>query len=286
MLTKNGVFITNNTVPELPEVHTIAQDLHKHLQGATIVKVMVGDNYAARPDNKTFIESVTGKKIISITRIAKNIIVNMAPQGIIHIHLAMTGRILLYDKHFPDNWTRVVFQLSTGKNEQFLHFTDVRKFGKIGFFADITKTGLHEKYGPDLITAPPTKDYFSMAIKKKNSSIKSVLLDQSVVAGLGNIYATDALFLAGIDPSRNSRSLTDDEIEKLLESAIFVLKEGIKHRGSTMPDKMYVDIFGKSGEYQDHFKMYLKTKCPNCGENVINKKINGRGSYYCPHCQK
>jgi formamidopyrimidine-DNA glycosylase len=273
-------------VPELPEVQTIINDLNKHLAGAKIVDIKIGNNYSARPDNQTFINALKGKKIRTVSRIAKNILLEIEQNGIMHIHLAMTGRILLTDKESPDNWTRVSFKLEIEGVHKYLKFTDVRKFGKIGFFSDITASGLLEKYGPDLVSAPPTLDMFAKAIRKRNSSIKTVLLDQKVVAGLGNIYATDALFIAGIDPTRNSKTLTDEELEKLLDAAKTVLKEGIEHRGSTMPDKMYVDVFGKSGKYQDHFKMYLKTICPSCGENVINKKINGRGSYYCPKCQK
>ena len=286
LLLINGKSITKNKVPELPEVHTITNDLKKTLTGAKIVDIKIGPNYTARPDNNTFVKSIKGKQIVNVKRIAKNILIEMEKGALLHVHLAMTGRILLTDKESLDNWTRVSFKLDVANKHKFLKFTDVRKFGKIGFFPDITSTGLLTKYGPDLVSSPPTIESFAKSIKKKNSSIKTVLLDQKVVAGLGNIYATDALFLAGIDPSRNSRSLTEEELEKLLKAAISVLNEGIQHRGSTMPDKMYVDIFGKSGSYQEHFKMYLHSKCPKCGGNVINKKINGRGSYFCPNCQK
>ncbi|NMB70157.1 bifunctional DNA-formamidopyrimidine glycosylase/DNA-(apurinic or apyrimidinic site) lyase [candidate division WWE3 bacterium] len=273
-------------MPELPEVHTITNDLKKSIIGAQILDVKIDPQYKVIPDNNSFVKLVKGKKITGVSRIAKNILIELENTGILHFHLAMTGRILLRDKKTPDNWTRVVFLLKADNYSRILKFSDMRMFGKVGFYADLAGSNLLKKYGPDLIFATPDLDSFSKAIKNKKSSIKNVLLDQSVVAGLGNIYATEALFLAGIDPSRLSNTLSKDELQKLLTAAITVLNEGIAHRGSTLPDKMYVDIFGNPGSYQEHFKIYLKDKCPRCGSGVLNTKINGRSTYHCPSCQK
>lgn len=273
-------------MPELPEVHTITNDLKKNIIGAQIIDIKIDPNYKVMPDNNSFVERVKGQKITGVSRIAKNILIELENTGVLHFHLAMTGRILLRDKKTPDNWTRVVFLLKTDNSSQILKFSDMRMFGKVGFFADLAGSNLAKKYGPDLISATPNPDSFAKAIKSKKSSIKNVLLDQSVIAGLGNIYATEALFLAGINPSRLSNTLSQDELQKLLTASLTVLNEGITHRGSTLPDKMYVDIFGNPGSYQDHFKIYLKDKCPRCGSNVLNTKINGRSTYHCPNCQK
>ncbi len=273
-------------MPELPEVHTIANDLNKHIKGAKIIDIKIAANYNVHPSNTEFLDKLKGKTIRNVKRIAKNILVEVEDMGFIHFHLAMTGRILLREGKTLDNWTRVAFLLEIEGNQKILKFTDMRMFGKTGFYRDITSSGLDTKYGPDLINNPPKLDEFIKAIKKRKTSIKNALLDQSVVAGLGNIYATDALFLAGINPERSTATLTESETEKLLNAALTVLNEGIKYRGSTLADKMYVDIFGNSGEYQNHFKIYSKDKCPNCGSKVSVKKINGRGTYFCPNCQK
>jgi formamidopyrimidine-DNA glycosylase len=272
-------------VPELPEVHTITSDLKKSIIGAKIKDVKIDPKYKALPDNKTFVKALKGKTITNVTRIAKNILVEIDNMGVLHFHLAMTGRILLRDKDTTDSWTRVSFLLDIDGETKTLNFSDMRTFGKAGFFTDITASNLLQKYGPDLISAPPDLNSFAKAIKRRRSSIKNILLDQTVVAGLGNIYATEALFLAGIDPRKSSAELNETELNKLLESAINVLKEGITHRGSTLPDKMYVDVFGEGGKYQEHFKIFLKTQCPKCNGEVLNIKIGGRSTYFCPNCQ-
>jgi formamidopyrimidine-DNA glycosylase len=123
-------------------------------------------------------------------------------------------------------------------------------------------------------------------LRSKNTIIKTALLEQSIVAGLGNIYATDALWLAKIHPETKTQSLMPEQVQILLNSAKEILLEGIKHRGSTLPDEAYVDIFGKPGSHQNYFRIYGKTYCPDCKTKVEYKKLNGRGTYFCPKCQK
>jgi formamidopyrimidine-DNA glycosylase len=144
---------------------------------------------------------------------------------------------------------------------------------------------LTEKYGLDPLEKSVTPEKFLKAVKSKRTNIKNVLMDQKIMSGIGNIYATDALFLAGINPLLPTQNMSLEMAEKMLSSVRDVLTEGIKNRGSTLPDKMYVDIFGKTGNQQNHFKVYLKTKCTNCGSSIKFIKINGRGSYFCPTCQ-
>lgn len=273
-------------MPELPEVHTIVKDLQEHIGGAIIVDVKIAKDYVVHPTNEIFLDNVKGKKISTVTRIAKNILLVLEENGVIHFHLAMTGRILLKDNKNSDSWTKVILLLDTAKGKRLLKFTDMRMFGKASFFADIATSGLTQKYGPDLISDTIQAQTFAKALKSKRTSIKNALLDQHLIAGLGNIYATDALFLAKIRPDRNTKEISDEEYATLLKASIQVLSEGIQHRGSTLPDKMYVDIFGNRGRYQEHFKIYLKDICPTCNHKTEVKKINGRSTYFCPLCQK
>jgi formamidopyrimidine-DNA glycosylase len=158
-------------------------------------------------------------------------------------------------------------------------------FGKIAAVGAKSIQNLIGKYGPEPINTVLTAEKFHEIIKSKKTNIKNVLLDQTVVSGLGNIYATDALFLAGINPGTNTANITLEKSKKLMEACREILLEGIKNRGSTLPDKAYVDIFGKEGKQQNFFRIYMKEKCPVCNSKVTFTKLNGRGTYYCTVCQ-
>lgn len=275
-------------MPELPEVHTIASDLNKHISGKIIKKVVVSKSYNIKPGASEFVEKVSGKRIKGVRRIAKNIVIDLETAGHIIIHLAMTGRVLLRDvKDRKDNWIKAVFILDEGiSNTQQVVYTDMRAFGKLVYTEEENLHSLVTKYGPEPLDKNLSSQEFLKQLQIKKTSIKNALLDQSLVAGLGNIYATDALFMAKILPERSTREITLREAEKLLEASREILAEGIKNRGSTLPDKMYVDIFGNEGSQQKHFKIYLKNICPVCNTKVSFKKIGGRGTYFCTNCQK
>lgn len=274
-------------MPELPEVHTIAKDLKDNIVGYTIKTCEISDGYIALPTNETFKNSILNKKVTDINRIAKNIIIYLNDNKVIHFHLAMTGQILLKDtKEFSNkNWLRVLLTITNKYQTKYLAFNDMRMFGKIAILSKEQLGELRKKYGPEPISEDFTPEIFLKILKSKRTNIKNALLDQVLVSGLGNIYATDALFLAGIHPETKTHELSLAQIEKLHNTAAYILKEGIKNRGSTLPDKMYVDIFGRSGCQQNHFKIYLKKQCPTCNTKVEFKKINGRGTYFCPKCQ-
>jgi formamidopyrimidine-DNA glycosylase len=158
-------------------------------------------------------------------------------------------------------------------------------FGKVELIQKSKVISLRKKYGPEALDKKLTPEKFLECLGSKRTNIKNALLDQKVVSGLGNIYATDALFLAGIHPETKTSEINLESAEKLLEAARSVLEEGIKNRGSTLPDKMYVDIYGKPGNQQKYFKIYMQKVCPRCKERVKFKKISGRGTYFCNHCQ-
>jgi formamidopyrimidine-DNA glycosylase len=218
--------------------------------------------------------------------VAKNILIELDSGKYLHFHLAMTGRLLLReDNTIKDNWTHFAMKISNDKGSKYLKFTDMRMFGKLGIILKEEKENIENEYGPDALRSEITAAELLQIVQSKNSNIKNVLLDQNVIAGLGNIYATDALFMARINPHTKTKELTLEQAEKLLTAMKEILNESILHRGSTLPDKMYVDVFGKEGSHQNHFRIYMKNNCPICGTKTKIDKINGRGTYYCPTCQ-
>jgi len=252
-------------MPELPEIHTIVNDLKEKIIGYKINKDTITD----------------------VSRLAKNILIHLESGRVFRIHLAMTGRILIREADAPtDKWAVQTLYLNKGNKRKKLVYADMRKFGKLEL---LDKTGLNNiklKYGPDIYLENITPKEFLNIIKSKNTIIKTLLLDQKKISGLGNIYATEALFLAGIHPQTKTKNFNIEMATKLLNGAKKVIKEGIKYRGSTLPDKMYVDTEGNPGNYQKHFKVYMRKKCYKCQTSIENIKIGGRSSFFCPTCQK
>lgn len=273
-------------MPELPEVYTISQDLKKNIVGYKIRNIQISKYYKLPSSVNTKLKNTIGYKIEDVDNIAKNIVIKLSKNTYIIFHLAMTGRILLREtSHKDDNWVKVVLEIEKNKKTKHLKFADMRQFGKVLVLDKHGLTTLANKYRLDPLDASVTSEKFLEAIKSKRSSIKNVFLDQKIISGVGNIYATDSLFLSKIHPRISSQDISLEDATKLLKSVRQVLKEGIKNRGSTLPDKMYVDIFGNEGHQQNHFKIYLKQKCSICNSKVEFIKINGRGTYFCPTCQ-
>lgn len=271
-------------MPEMPEVFTIVEDLKKYVIGAEIEDIMVLGDYNALPDNQTFISGAIGQKIIGARRIAKNIILELENGNSIQIHLAMTGNFLLRQEgHAKDKFTRVVLKMNKKDKRFELRFADMRMFGKAVLQEPADIKLLEEKYGPEPLDETTTAEIFLKQIKSKNTNIKNVLLDQSKIAGMGNVYVTDALWIAKIHPETRTIDFDIEMAEALLEASKEILSEGIKNRGISMSD--YVDLFGKKGRQQEAFRIYNHEKCPRCEISVEFKKLNGRGTYFCANCQ-
>src|SRR3989339_2151481 len=270
-------------MPELPETQTIAALLNKNLKGRKIVTVHVSKDYRALPSTEIFIKAVTGKEIKSVRRVAKNILIELENGNHILFHLAMTGRLLLWnDLIGNERWVKVILHLDNGTK---LTFSDMRMFGKAAILSPKQTEELAARYGPEPLDKNTTPQQLFENLKTKRTNIKNALLDQVVISGLGNIYATDALFLAKINPLTKTSEIAPEDTSRLLDAIREVLEESIKFGGSTLSDKMYVDPFGKEGTYQEHFKIYSKKNCPVCGAKVSFIKISGRGTYFCPGCQ-
>lgn len=274
-------------MPELPEVHTIASDLKKNLVGWRINKVEIENGYTTNPDNKLYSQLLTGSLVDKVGRVGKNIVIKLSNGSFLTFHLAMTGRLLLQDQNSPKApHQKVQLTLSNKDKTKVLRFCDARMFGKTGVLDAVGVHKLKQKYGPDVVLEELATEVFLSRLQSKRTNVKNALLDQTIVAGLGNIYATDALWMAKIHPEAKTQDILLNQAQSLLEAIKGILLEGIKHRGSTLPDEAYVDIFGKPGSHQSHFRIYGKTHCPVCQTKVEYKKLNGRGTYFCPVCQK
>lgn len=288
-------------MPELPEVETIKLGLQDKIIGLRISDIEVRVGKIFQGDKK----EVIGAKIKNISRRAKILIFDLDNGKSLVIHLKLTGQ-LVYHKDgsqatfghpipfagtiLPAKTTHVIFTFSDGSK---LFYNDVRKFGwmKIVESSKLKVQSFFKDLGPE----PPVTDsaknnltieQFNNMVSKSNIPIKVLLMDQKKIAGVGNIYANEALFLAGIDPKRLAKKLSSGEIKKLYASILKVLKEGIKYGGSS--ENAYVDALGGFGKMQKHFRVYGKNgkKCPKCKGAIKRIALAGRGTFFCPKCQK
>lgn len=279
-------------MPELPEVETITNDLKHTVVGATILDFWTNSPQQILPTEKIVQKAVVGKKIKNANRSAKLMLLRVG-EHYLGIHLKMTGRLLLRrQKDPPDPYAHVIFTLSRPKHKELLElrFCDVRKFGYIRLFRDKEELirVVQSKLGPEPFAEEFTTKYLQKVFSHKSSSIKTVLMDQSMISGIGNIYANEALFLAGVDPRRKANEIKKTEIKKLVTSIKTVLQKGIKYRGSSSKDESYRDLFGELGQYQHHFLVYEQKgkPCQRCQSVIEYQKVTGRGTFFCPRCQK
>lgn len=281
-------------MPELPEVETIKRGLKKFIINKKITKIIVNCEKSFLGDKK----KTEGNKIIEIRRFGKALILDLDNNYSLMIHLRMTGQ-LIYDGEeryaaghpsdnftsaLPNKQTRVVLELENGT----LYFNDQRKFG----FIKVIKTDEVENdpFIKKLAKEPWTmnvEELYSKLQKHKNSPIKAVILDQSIICGLGNIYADESLFMSKIHPNRKAGTISKKEAEELLKSAREVMQKSIDSGGSTMAT--YVKADGTKGDYLEKFAQVFRREgkpCLKCGEKIIKLKIAGRGTHICPNCQK
>ncbi len=281
-------------MPELPEVETIRRGLEKFIKAAKITKVKIlCDKSFIGPKNL-----IENQKIINLRRKGKALLIDLDNGITMMIHLRMTGQLIFrgeesfagghptdsFVNELPDKQTRVEIELENGK----LFFNDQRKFG----FIKVLETAEveNDKFIKSLAKEPweiTLKEFKENLMHHKSAPIKATILDQKVIAGLGNIYADEALFFAKIHPKRETGSLTDSEIEKLLEGAKTVMQASIDSGGSTM--KTYVKADGTKGDYLRLFAKVFRREnepCVDCGAEIVKIRVAGRGTHICPSCQK
>ena len=273
-------------MPELPEVETIVKGLSELITGNVINNIIIREpKIIAFPDAKDFKKSLCGKTIKAINRRGKYILIRIEDDKTLVIHLRMTGKLLVKPHELQyDTHTHIIFELS---NKMDIRFHNVRKFGRMYLIENgaYQNAGGLAKLGPEPLSNKFTLDKFKGLFKSRSANIKSLLLNQSFIAGMGNIYTDEALFIAGISHDRNADTLTDSEKEKLYRSIRKVLKNGIKYGGTSFSD--YLNAIGEKGDFQKELKVYQQTgeKCPECGETIEKKRVAGRGTHYCPNCQ-
>lgn len=288
-------------MPELPEIETVKLGLQKYLVGHRIenVDVRIPKMFVGKK------EDILGVKIINIKRIGKALIIEFDNDYLLAVHFKMTGQLVFRDKNteslvlskkvggdfLPTKYSHIIFTLDKGA---MLYYNDLRQFGwikilkkdelmKIPFFREM---GPEPKVGEDLVGKELKFDYFKSVLLKSNLAIKVILMDQKKIGGIGNIYANDALFLAGINPTKKGKSLNDTEFEKLFKAIFAVINKSLSFGGSS--DENFVNALGQDGNYQDHTLVYGKKgqKCPKCGLAIQKIQLGGRGTFFCSVCQK
>ena len=273
-------------MPELPEVETVKESLKLRLNKKKITKARVfWDNIIAYPNKDEFIKEITEQTINDVKRRGKFIIFDLDDFYLLS-HLRMEGKYFFKTKNDEINkHEHVIFDLDDGTE---LRYMDTRKFGKMYLIKkeDIDKIGPLVKLGLEPWDDNLTSEYLLDKYKKKKLPIKTVLLDQSIITGIGNIYADEILFLSKINPLKKACLLSDEELSNIIKYTRQILSEAIKKGGSTI--RSYTSVNGVHGLFQQELLVHTKenTPCKNCGTTILKIKVNGRGTYYCPNCQK
>lgn len=288
-------------MPELPEVETIRIGLSQFLPGREVINV-VHDWPKGFPNAEADVQQFAiGAHITEVRRRAKVLLIDLDTQYTLVIHLKMTGQLVFQSQgerfgaghpneslvgELPDRSTRVTFTFADGAK---LFFNDQRKFGWVRLLPTIEVENLDffQKVGPEPLAADFTPEQFiARLMRRPKSNIKAVLLDQTVVAGIGNIYADESLWGAMIHPEMRVQDIPQEKLEKLFHELQYVLRLSIEKGGST--DRNYVSAQGKRGSYLTFARVFRREgqTCPRCGETIIKTRVAGRGTHTCPHCQQ
>ncbi|GIV78547.1 MAG: formamidopyrimidine-DNA glycosylase [Litorilinea sp.] len=274
-------------MPELPEVETYLRELEPTLTGRRVTAVQVfWPRTIATPSVDAFCQGMGGQVFAHFGRRGKFMLLGLAGGDTLIVHLRMTGRLHLEPASTgPSPHTHVVMALDDGRA---LHYTDTRKFGRLWLVSDPETVLGH--LGPEPLDTDFTAAYLAGRLAGRRASIKALLLDQGVVAGVGNIYADEALFLAGIHPARPAGSLAPAEVERLCGAVTSVLQQAIERQGSSLGDSPWQNYRrpnGQPGSFQDEHKVFQRTgqPCVRCGQPIQRMVIAQRGTHFCPHCQ-
>ncbi len=292
-------------MPELPEVETIRLGLQKYLVGKRIedVEIRIPKMFVGSA------EKIIGAKIIGLKRIGKGLIVELDNDFVLAVHLKMTGQLIYSDnktkdlplspkiggEKLPSKYSHAIFTLNKGA---FLYYNDLRQFGwiKVVKKDELMQIPFFREMGPEPPVvplsgtmggkAPLNLNKFSEIVSQSNLAIKVLLMDQKKIGGIGNIYANDSLFDARIDPRKKAKKLSNEEIKKLYNSLLKVLRKGLGYGGSS--DENFVNALGQEGNYQNHTLVYGREKepCIVCKTPIEKIKLASRGTYFCPKCQK
>jgi len=272
-------------VPELPEVETVRRDLERYVLGTTVVGAEVtGTRTVRRQDPVAFIDEVSGHRFEGFSRRGKYLFAQFDGGKRMAVHLRMSGQLLLRGRHdeLRVKHTHAVLDLDSGES---LHFVDPRTFGELWMTTDSVEELNH--IGPDALDELGDVDRLRRRLSGRRSGLKTLLMNQSVLAGIGNIYSDEILFRAGLRLTRTPDSLADPELAQLHVAIGEVLREAVQARGSSLADGQYVDLHGRSGTAQRQHRVYARgtQPCRRCDRPVDRIKVGGRSSFFCANCQ-
>jgi formamidopyrimidine-DNA glycosylase len=288
-------------MPELPEVETLKLGLQKYLVGHKIekIEVRVAKIFQGNP------KDVIGAKVADIKRVGKGLIIELDNDFDLVVHLKMTGQLVYQDaktqniilskkvggETLPSKYSHVIFSLDKGAK---LYFNDLRRFGYIKIIKkqDVASLPFFKEMGPEPFPRPDfdqktlSFEQFHSILEKSGLAIKVLLMDQKKIGGIGNIYANEALFKAGISPKRRAKNVSKEEAKALYKAIFEVIEKGLKFGGSS--DENFVNVLGQEGQYQQHFLAYGQEgkKCSICGGTIKKIFLGGRGTYFCEKHQK
>lgn len=277
------------TIPELPEVENVKRSLENKIKGRCVVGCsVINEKLIKKPNtSKEFVQDIVGLKIMGLYRRGKYLVLTMDLDYELIVHLGMTGLLIHVNNisEIPVKYAKhrhVVIQLN---DNTLLCYCDIRKFGSLRLLCQITPYEAIAKMGPEPWDED-VKTSFALRLSAKkwqSKTIKEAIMDQNVIAGVGNIYASEALYASRIDPNRTVNKINDVERELLLTNIQDILQKSIDLGGSSVSD--YLNGEGKQGQFQNYLKVYGKKKC-ECGNDLKTIEIKGRNTFYCPNCQK
>ena len=276
-------------VPELPEVEVIRRDLERDAVGKRIkdVDVKLPRIIRRHKTRKEFTDGVNGAKLVRIDRRGKYLLCFLDNGNVLVMHLGMSGRIeRSTGRKAAEKHTHVIIKLQTGGE---LRFIDMRQFGELFVTSNDGLDGVKElqHIAIDPLADSFTWQLFSEIVSGRKLKLKSLLMDQKFISGIGNIYSDEILWAAGLRYDRPSESLTSQEMRRLYRAMQEILQEGIRYGGVTLDDETYRDLYGKSGEFQNHLKAYGQEgePCRRCRSLIIRERWGNRSTYLCARCQ-
>ena len=281
-------------MPELPEVETVARDLRPRIVGATIIGARCSWARTLRTHTpETFAEAVAGRRVEAVGRRAKQLVIELSGDAALTIHLKMTGQLFVVPADTPeDPYVRLVLELADGRE---IRFRDIRKFGKVGLYgrdpvsgelvSEVGGAAVFAALGPEPLDDAFTLREFRRRVRRRSGRLKPLLLDQSFVAGVGHIYADEALWTARLHPLRTAGTLRPADERRLYDAIRTILAEAVERRGSSIDDYTAPD---GDGSMQEHLHVYQRTgePCPRCGRPIKRIVVGARSTHFCSWCQR
>lgn len=272
-------------MPELPEVEVVARSLAPQLVGRRVVALTKLDweRMIETPAPLVFRELIVGRQIVAVGRRAKWVLISLDDDWTLAIHLRMSGNLVVQPADsLPDQYTHLVLALDDGRQ---LFFEDQRKFGRVRLLDQLGLAALHAAHGPEPLDPAFTPEHLAAMLARHRTKLKPLLLDQTQIAGLGNIYVSEALWIARLHPLLSAADTPPEQIPLLHAAIRQVLEQAIANEGSSL--RNYRNGYGRRGTNQNHFLVYNQAgaPCPRCGTSIERIVVAQRSTFYCPSCQ-